>query len=99
MADLSAEKNIIEDVASRLDLREPNREALETVAYTAVQYFGDGGSAPLEAVVDAATGMGKTYILAACIDYFALSQGTRNFAILHAKGGGVYVPRPLLELG
>lgn len=82
MTDLATEKNVIEDVASRLDLREPNREALETIAYTAVQYFDDGKSAPLEAVIDAATGMGKTYILAACIDYFSLSQRTRNFAII-----------------
>ena len=83
MTDFSQEKEVIEDVASRLDLRQPNHEALETIAFTAVQHFEvDAGEAPLEVVVDAATGMGKTYILAACIEYFAISGGIRNFAII-----------------
>ena len=83
MTDFSQEQEVIEDVASRLDLRQPNHEALETIAFTAVEHFEvDSGEAPLEVVVDAATGMGKTYILAACIEYFAISGSIRNFAII-----------------
>ncbi len=72
----------IESIASALDLREPNREALESIAYEVVQHFEiDQKSAPFEAVVDAATGIGKTYVLAAAIEYFA-AKGTRNFAVV-----------------
>ena len=33
-------------------------------------------------MIDAAVGMGKTYIMAATMDYFATGQGVRNFAIV-----------------
>lgn len=36
---------------------------------------------PFEAVIDAATGVGKTYILAGAIEYLA-ATGTRNFAVI-----------------
>ena len=36
---------------------------------------------PFEAVIDAATGVGKTYIMAAAIDYFA-ARGHSSFAIV-----------------
>ena len=72
----------IEAIASSLDLREPNKEALESIAYEVVQHFDiDGKAAPFEGVVDAATGVGKTYVLAAALEYFA-ARGTRNFAVV-----------------
>lgn len=72
----------IEDVASRLDLRQPNKEALQTLAYEMDRHFEvEKGQAPWEAVIDSATGMGKTFIAAAAIDYYA-ALGTRNFAII-----------------
>lgn len=72
----------IEAVASSLDLRVPNQEALESIVFETVQHFDlDGKAAPFEAVVDAATGVGKTYILAGAIEYFA-ATGTRNFAVI-----------------
>ena len=83
MPDLNVQIDVIEDIASRLDLRPPNRDAVETIAYTTFQYFDvDKGESPLEAVVDSATGMGKTYVLAASIEYFALADGVRNFAVI-----------------
>jgi len=72
----------IAGVAARLDLRGPNREALESIAFEVVQHFEiDGKQPPFRAVVDAATGVGKTYILAAAIEYFA-AEGVRNFAVI-----------------
>ena len=56
-------------------LREPNREALETIAFSVSQYFQvEQGQAPYEAAIDSATGMGKTYILAAAIEYLAFAE-------------------------
>ena len=54
----------LEEVSSRLDLRKPNREALESLAFEMSQHFDvDGRPAPFECVIDSATGVGKTYIL------------------------------------
>ena len=72
----------IEAIASALDLRRPNREALESIAYEVGRHFDiDGKPPPFRAVVDSATAVGKTYILAAAIDYFA-AEGVRNFAVI-----------------
>ncbi len=72
----------IEAIAARLDLRAPNREALDSIAKAVAQYYEiDGGDPPFECVVDLATAVGKTYVMAAAIDYFA-SEGIRNFAVI-----------------
>ena len=76
------EIDLLEATAARLDLREPNRAAVETLAAEMAQWFEiDGSPAPFEGVIDAATGVGKTFILAASIEYFA-ALGTRNFAVI-----------------
>src|SRR6266550_182743 len=72
----------IEAVAARLDLRRPNKEALESIVFEIGQHYGiDREPPPFEAVVDSATGVGKTYILAATIEYLA-EDGVRNFAVI-----------------
>ena len=72
----------IEAIAAALDLRQPNKEALESIAYEIGQHYVlDAKPPPFEAVVDSATGAGKTYILAAAIDYFA-AEGVRNFSVI-----------------
>jgi type III restriction enzyme len=79
---LQVDDSSIDAVASRLDLREPNREALRSIAYLLSQHYDvDRKPAPFEAVVDAATGVGKTYIIAAAIEYLA-ERGHRNFAVV-----------------
>jgi type III restriction enzyme len=79
---LQVDDSAIDAVAARLDLREPNREALRSIAYTLSQHYDiDGKSPPFEAVVDAATGVGKTYIIAAAIEYLA-ERGHSNFAVV-----------------
>ena len=83
MSELLVDEGLLEAVSARLDLREPNREALETIACEVSQYFDVDGEPPtFEAVVDSATGVGKTYIMAAGIEYLAESRGIRNFAII-----------------
>jgi type III restriction enzyme len=72
----------IEAIAARLDLRAPNRGAIDSIVKAVAQHYDvDGGEAPFECVVDLATAVGKTYVIAAAIDYFA-AEGVRNFAVI-----------------
>ena len=73
-----SDSGLLREVASRFDLREPNSDALEAVVEALA-----GHSDPQypELVVDLATGVGKTYLMSALIDYIA-SQGGRNFLVV-----------------
>ncbi len=73
---LAFDVSSIEDIAARLDLREPNRRALAAVAEAL-----DRGETGLEIVCDLATATGKTYIAAGVIDYLA-AAGIRNVLIV-----------------
>lgn len=69
-------------IDARLELREPNRCALETLAAYVTKHFEiEQRPPPFRAVLDSATGVGKTYVLAAALEYFA-AEGTRNFAVI-----------------
>lgn len=70
----------LDEVAARLDLRDPNKDAVHTAAVLLERHYAISQE-PFEAVLDVATGVGKTYIMAAAIDYFA-EMGVRNFAII-----------------
>lgn len=72
---------LLEEVAARLDLRAPNREALEVTAYRLAEHYAEGATETFEGICDVATGVGKTYIIAGAIEYFA-ALGTRNFAVI-----------------
>lgn len=76
------DEGLIAEVAGALDLRVPNTLALATIAHRLADHYVDHTGTPFEAVVDAATGVGKTFIVAAAIDYFVDSAGIRNFAII-----------------
>lgn len=72
----------IEAIAARMDLRQPNREALESIVFEIARHYGiDHEPPPFEAVADIATGVGKTYVLGAAIEYLA-GDGVRNFAVI-----------------
>src|SRR5215212_3557516 len=76
-------EDTIAEIAARLDLREPNREAVQTLAYEVSQYYDvDEQLPPFEAVIDSATGVGKTYILAGAMELFAIAYGVRDFVIV-----------------
>ncbi len=82
MSGVDVDLDLMADISARLDLREPNREALESIVIELSQHYDvDEKPAPFEAVVDSATGVGKTYILAGAIDYLA-AKGIRNFAVV-----------------
>lgn len=64
------------DIAHNLDLREPNRQALEELA-KALDDAPDGA----EFIADLATGVGKTYIAGGLLDYL-FESGVRNVVIV-----------------
>jgi type III restriction enzyme len=72
----------LEAVADNLDLREPNKRAVYSIVLEiAYHYEVAKREKTFEGVVDSATGVGKTYILAAAMEYFA-TRGHRNFAVI-----------------
>jgi type III restriction enzyme len=68
--------SLVEQIASQLDLREPNRAALDALAQ-ALGTALDGA----EIVADLATGVGKTYIAGGLLDYL-YEAGVRNVVII-----------------
>lgn len=83
MADLQLFEDTIDEISARLDLREPNREAVQTLAAEVSQYYDvDGDLPPFEAVIDSATGVGKTYILTGSMELFAATYGVRDFVVV-----------------
>jgi type III restriction enzyme len=83
MGELQLSEDSVAEIAARLDLREPNREAVQTLAAEVSQHYDvDGNEPPFEAVIDSATGVGKTYILAGAMELFAIADGVRDFVIV-----------------
>lgn len=83
MADLRLFQDTIAEIAARLDLREPNTEAVQSLAAEVSQFYDvDECEPPFECVIDSATGVGKTYILAGAMELFAFAYGVRDFAIV-----------------
>ncbi len=75
-------QDIVEAVATNLDLREPNKQAIESIAAVVANHYEVEKRTDLfEGVVDVATGVGKTYVAAAALEYFA-ALGSRNFAVI-----------------
>ncbi len=67
---------LVRQIASTLDLRAPNAAALDAIV-AAMESAPDGA----ELVADLATGVGKTYIAGALLDYLQ-EQGVRNVVII-----------------
>lgn len=84
MGKLQFQPDLLEEVAHRLDLREPNRKAIESVVLrTSDHYDVQGKTEPFECIVDSATGVGKTYVMAGLIEYLAGAEApVRNFLLL-----------------
>jgi type III restriction enzyme len=83
LSPLDLHEDIVEEIAARLDLREPNREAVQTLAAEISQYYDvEGKQPPFEAVIDVATGVGKTYVLAGATEMLAAAHKVRNFVVI-----------------
>lgn len=83
MSAVELHEDVVAEIAARLDLREPNREAVQTLAAELSQYYDvDERQPPFEAVIDSATGVGKTYILAGSMEMLAAAYEVRDFAVV-----------------
>src|SRR5205085_419740 len=83
MGELTLYEDVIAEIAARLDLREPNREAVRTINAAVSQYYDvEEQRPPFEAVIDSATGVGKTYILTGAMELFTGAYGVRDFVIV-----------------
>lgn len=71
---------VVDQVATTLDLRRPNREALDAIA-RALDTADESAVGPVEIVADLATGVGKTFIAGGLLDYL-WEQGVRNVVIV-----------------
>src|SRR5436190_7521913 len=83
MGELTLFDDAIDEIAARLDLREPNREAVRTINAAVSQYYDvEERQPPFEAVIDSATGVGKTYILTGAMELFANAYEIRDFVVV-----------------
>lgn len=70
------DEGLVEQVATTLDLRSPNKAALDALVRAI-----DGAAHGAELVADLATGVGKTYIAGGLLDYL-YESGVRNVVIV-----------------
>lgn len=68
---------LLEEIAARFDLREPNKNALSAI----VQRIADGATGYEEMIADLATGVGKTFLMSSLIEYLA-TQGVRHVLVV-----------------
>lgn len=74
--DITYDTALIARIADAFDLRAPNRDALAAIIREI-----ETGRTPPEYVADLATGVGKTFLMAALVDYLA-EQGVRNVLVV-----------------
>ena len=89
MGTLDIHSDLVAEIAARLDLREPNRLAVETISAEVSQYFDvDEREAPFEAVLDVATGVGKTYVMTGTMELMVEAHGITDFVVI-APGSAI----------
>lgn len=89
MPHLKLHSDMVAELAARLDLREPNRLAVETVDAEVSQHFDvEEREAPFEAVLDVATGVGKTYVMAGAMELLAHAYEVSDFVVI-APGSAI----------
>jgi len=89
MGQLDIQSDVVAEIAARLDLREPNRLAVETIAAEVSQFFDvDEREAPFEAVLDVATGVGKTYVMTGTMELMVEAHGITDFVVI-APGSAI----------
>lgn len=78
--DITYDEALINEIAARFDLRDPNKRALEAVVKALASSIQDA-AALQELVTDLATGVGKTYLMSSLVDYVA-AQGVRHVLVV-----------------
>src|SRR4051794_9620109 len=75
-------QNILDNISKKLELREPNREAVQAFLTHYYQTKNQGSEKLAECILSVATGVGKTYIIAAILNYLAKEEKITNFLIV-----------------
>ncbi len=75
--EITYDEVLIEEIAARFDLREPNKNALSEI----VRRIANGTSGYEEMIADLATGVGKTFLMSSLIEYLA-TQGVRHVLVV-----------------
>jgi type III restriction enzyme len=78
----AVDEELIAEITAAIELRRPNELALTTIAHRLADHYASERQEWFEGIVDAATGVGKTFIIASAIDYLSGSMGVRNFAVI-----------------
>lgn len=80
---LDVNQQLLAEITAQLQLRAPNAQALETIVASVSEHFDVLQlPPPFEGVVSSATGVGKTYVMASTIDYFAQHNAWSNFVVV-----------------
>ena len=80
---LPLDENLLAEITGLLQLREPNRAAVETLSYELWRHYDqEHYEHPFEGVIDSATGVGKTYVIVAAVEYLARARGVRDFVVV-----------------
>jgi type III restriction enzyme len=83
MGDIDVDFDLISQITHQMELREPNAEAVRSVALAVSNHFDKRESDDtFEGVVSSATGVGKTFVMGGLIDYLSQARGWSNFAII-----------------
>lgn len=75
--EITYDETLIEEIAARFDLREPNKNALSEILCR----IAEGTSGYEEMIADLATGVGKTFLMSSLIEYLA-TQGVRHVLVV-----------------
>ena len=75
--EITFDGTLIEEIAARFDLRDPNKRALRAVVEALAARQGEFK----EIVADLATGVGKTFLMSSLIEYLA-HQGVRHVLVV-----------------
>ncbi|KLL02766.1 MAG: hypothetical protein MRERV_71c006, partial [Mycoplasmataceae bacterium RV_VA103A] len=70
-------QNTLDNISKKLELRQPNKEAVQV--FLEHYYKSEKLS---EYILSVATGVGKTYIIAAILNYLAEAEKITNFLIV-----------------
>lgn len=75
--EITFDEELVDEIAARFDLREPNKRALADI----VKALEHSGGEFRELVADLATGVGKTFLMSSLVEYLA-QQGVRHVLVV-----------------
>ena len=75
-------QTVLDNISKKLELREPNQKAVQAFLNHYYQTKNKNSEKLAECILSVATGVGKTYIMAAVLNYLAEAEKITNFLIV-----------------